>query len=270
MSIWEYSDRIQDKELITEGYSLSNCLFCKTQLLLLLEDNQKKDRKAPDYYVEDLHAEFCPTCGWWRAGKSVRLRNAGGRCSRIPKLGYASYGAVAILRNLDLISISTPIEEIRNFLVAKYESRYDVHPRLFEETVASVFRDLDYQAKVTAYSGDGGIDIVLVGKDSSEIGVQVKRYKNSISVEQIRSFTGALVLSGYTKGIFVTTSRFQSGASKTTKLAGLRGVQIDLLNAERFYDALKITQRAIYRNTGDLIDQLMKQPLTLLTQNTRW
>jgi restriction system protein len=54
---------------------------------------------------------------------------------------------------------------------------------MFEETVASVFRSLGYDATVTAYSGDGGIDVIL-HKGEERIGVQVKRYRNSISVEQ--------------------------------------------------------------------------------------
>ncbi len=270
MSIWKYLDRVENRELIADGLSVSNCLFCKTSLSPLLDQRQDAPRKAPDFWVEHLLAKFCPTCGWWLASRTVRERNMDGKCSHTPRVGHSRFGTIAILRNLDMADLSVPIEEVRDFLVAKYESRYDVHPRLFEETVASVFRDLDYQAKVTAYSGDGGIDIVLVGKDDKEIGVQVKRYRNSIGVEQIRALTGALVLSGYTKGTFVTTSRFQAGANKAANLAALRGIQIELLNAERFYDVLKLAQCATYRNTQDLGDELKELPLVSLSRSAKW
>jgi len=53
-------------------------------------------------------------------------------------------------------------------------------------TVASVFRDCGFHARVTSYSGDGGIEVILERGDET-IGVQVKRYKSAIDAEQIRS-----------------------------------------------------------------------------------
>jgi restriction system protein len=38
---------------------------------------------------------------------------------------------------------------------------YDLHPRVFEEVVGSVFKDHGWQVKVTAYTGDDGVDVVL-------------------------------------------------------------------------------------------------------------
>lgn len=75
-----------------------------------------------------------------------------------------------------------------------------------------------------------------------EIGVQVKRYRNRIKVEQIRALAGALVLRGLTKGVFVTTSDFQRGVDTTTRRYAARGIGIELLNSERFYDALRLGQ----------------------------
>jgi hypothetical protein len=66
-------------------------------------------------------------------------------------------------------------------------------------------------------------------------------------VEAIRALAGALLLGGYTKGIFVTTSHFQSGADRTVALASARGVPIELVDAQRFYDALGIVQREMYQ-----------------------
>jgi restriction endonuclease Mrr len=40
-----------------------------------------------------------------------------------------------------------------------------MNPKLFEDTVASVFQEHGYQARVTGQSGDGGIDVVLDGAD---------------------------------------------------------------------------------------------------------
>ena len=146
--------------------------------------------------------------------------------------------------------MSTPISEIRSYLAARYESRFTLHPRLLEETVASVFGNLGYISVATAYSGDDGIDVILRKADET-IGVQVKRYKDNIEVEQIRSLAGALVLNGFTLGMFVTTSAFQRGAPATAAKLETRGYRIELFDAQRFYDALQIAQREMFRSFRD-------------------
>jgi len=97
----------------------------------------------------------------------------------------------------------------------------------------------------------------MLGGDDRTIGVQVKRTKHNISVEQIRAFTGALVLGGYTKGIFVTTSSFASGVRRTAELAKFRATPIELMDSKRFYDALKLVQRPFYRNKEELIQHIL-------------
>lgn len=94
------------------------------------------------------------------------------------------------------------------------------------------------RATVTSYSNDGGIDAFLM-KDDETIGVQVKRYGKQIEVEQIRALAGALVLKGLTKGIFVTTSTFRSGAKKAIGEYKYRGYKIELIDADRFLSMLE-------------------------------
>ena len=161
---------------------------------------------------------------------------------------------------MDLADIKVPIEEVRAYLLAKYDARFTLHPRLFEETVASVFRTLGYAADVTAYSHDGGIDVIL-RKSREVIGVQVKRYKNRIKVEQINSLAGALLRSDITKGMFVTTSSFQSGAPAAASEFEKRGYQIELIDAARFFDALKLARRRPFSNFDEF---LAEHPLSRL------
>lgn len=184
--------------------------------------------------------EWCRLCGWWKAtdfyDREIRVT--------LPfAIRRVVEGAAGSLRELDLSDLNLPLDEVRKYLVAKYKSRFEMNPRLFEHTVGSVFRSLGYEALVTAYSGDEGIDVVLE-KDSRQIGVQVKCTKRSINVEQIRSLVGALVLKGMTEGIFITTSSFQRGGKRTTALGKVRGYRIKLVDAPRFYDALKLAQAA--------------------------
>jgi restriction system protein len=181
----------------------------------------------------------------------------------MPETFSGSAGALRLLTspNLDL-----PLDELRKYLAAQYESRFAVHPRLFEETVASVFRDLGYRTRVTGYSHDDGIDVVMDGPGDQIIGVQVKRWKNSVTVEQIRAFAGALILGGMTKGMFVTTSGFQSGVPGTAGRFAARGIPIELLNAQRFYDALRVAQINRYQAHQIAVEALLSVPVTVFTQ----
>ena len=83
-------------------------------------------------------------------------------------------------------------------------------------------------------------------------------------------FAGALLLEGYTKGVFVTTSRFQAGADRTARLALLRGIQIDLLDAKKFYGDLSIAQRNVYRRKEEVLELLEGRAFTLLARGGKW
>jgi hypothetical protein len=190
----------------------------------------------PSVQLVERRVRACRVCGWWVAFEESLEKN-------VQHVIVRSYGGVGALKNLDLRDITMPIEEVRAFLTGRYEKRFVMDPVLFEETVASVFRDLGYHASTTARSGDGGIDVILGASDGTEIGVQVKRYKGTIQVDQIRELTGALVLKGLTRGIFVTTSRFASGASQVADLSAFRGYPIELIDGDRFLDQLELVQR---------------------------
>jgi len=106
------------------------------------------------------------------------------------------------------------------------------------------------------YSRDGGIDAFLQ-KDGQTVGVQVKRFRSSIKVEQIRSLAGALLSKGLTKGIFVTTSSFQRGAQPEADHLATKGYAIQLMDSARLFDALKIAQRQKYRSGRDFPKELL-------------
>jgi len=252
MSIWYHSEyrgygRTTDRDLAYQEF----CLYCQTPLSRDTDDERQAELYEEmnygmsDNFTTRAHAVvgMCPACGWWKYGLGIGV---GGRAAE-----YFEFSA-GVLKRLDLTDTSVAIQQVRDYLTAKYESRFDVHPQAFEAVVASVFRDHGYEADVTSYSGDGGIDAIL-SKGTSTIGVQVKRYKeaNRISVAQIRELTGALVIGGYTKGIFVTTSEFQSGADATAAASAANGYPIELVDAPRFYDALKIAQLSSLRELVD-------------------
>jgi restriction system protein len=241
MTIWIYEGISRQPEYV---WSKNTCTFCKNRLELLhKDDDQSHHAKGVVWFTRWLW--ICHTCGWWKA---EGLQDVDDFAHSLKFA--ATYGAAASLRELDLSDVSTPIKDIRSYLAAKFERRFDLKPRLLEETVASIFRDHGYHAIVTAYSGDDGVDVIL-HRGNETIGVQVKRYKDAIEVEQIRSLAGALVLRDMTHGIFVTTSTFQRGAESTADRFETRGYKIELVDAQRFYDALKLAQRTMYGSFAD-------------------
>lgn len=179
---------------------------------------------------------ICPMCAWWCAIDSIVVPAVK------RQIWLLHITATSALMDLALDDISTPLMEVRNHLRRRYEDRHYVHPRVFEEVVASVFRDCGYDACATAYTNDGGIDVVLAGVGGKSIGVQVKRHRRSIQVEQIRSFLGALLLKGHVGGMFVSTSPFQRGAARAAQTASATHVPIELIDADRFFSMLEIAQ----------------------------
>lgn len=256
MSIWLYHDNVADEEAVRSAVSRERCAFCNELLRVLKHSSETNQVHDGEHNEIALHVRTCDTCGWWWATRaSYRLMTNVGKYSVIDPsehIDNSIWAATAVLKKLDPVDISAPISEVRDYLTGKFESRFQFHPRLFEQTVASVFGDLGYRATATAYSGDDGIDVLLVGRDDQTIGVQVKRYKDRIGVGQIREFAGSLYLKGMLSGIFVTTSDFQSGAQTTTaRYEKFRGMRIKLLNAQAFYEQLQLAQRNRYRSLED-------------------
>ena len=244
MSIWKYEHigRYERGDILRE-----TCLYCPQSILKRLKDEPGGTLHGSSPFVSVTVVRACPLCGWWNA---VYEHSSYAEWVR---RGDEFRGAAAVLRELDKADQSAGINEVRDFLAAHYESRFGVNPRIFEEVATSVFRDLGFRAIVTAYTKDGGIDCML-NNGTNSIGVQVKCTKNVVGVEQIRALAGALQLENMTEGMFVTTSRFSSVAETTAEkyLTVDRPTKIELLDAGRFFDALQIAQRTVFRDVSEI------------------
>lgn len=97
------------------------------------------------------------------------------------------------------------------------EKLKNIDPFYFEKVILKLLKKMGYgDFRETSKTGDGGIDGIInedkLGLD--KIYIQAKRYdSNKVREKDIRNFIGAM--SGdTTKGVFVTTSEFDSGALK--------------------------------------------------------
>ncbi len=104
--------------------------------------------------------------------------------------------------------------QVKDELLEKLKS---IDPFYFEKVILILLKKMGYGDFVeTSKTGDGGIDGIInedkLGLD--KIYIQAKRYgENKVREKDIRNFIGAM--SGDTqKGVFVTTSTFDPGATK--------------------------------------------------------
>lgn len=104
--------------------------------------------------------------------------------------------------------------QVKDELLEKLKS---IDPFYFEKVILILLKKMGYGDFIeTSKTGDGGIDGIInedkLGLD--KIYIQAKRYgENKVREKDIRNFIGAM--SGDTqKGVFVTTSNFDSGAIK--------------------------------------------------------
>lgn len=118
--------------------------------------------------------------------------------------------------------------EVLNELIEKVK---DINPYIFENLILILLEKMGYgEFQMTKKSNDGGID-GIINEDKlglEKIYIQTKRYaaKNKVRETDIRNFIGAM--SGDTqKGVFVTTSEFDSKAVEKAQNAHHKIILID-------------------------------------------
>ena len=112
----------------------------------------------------------------------------------------------------------------------------EMSPEFFEKLVLDLLLSMGFGSRnkdmaiVTPTSHDNGVDGIIpedaLGLD--KIYIQAKRYTdNPVSKPEIHKFIGALDEQKATKGVFITTSKFTSGAKETAEKASKKIVLID-------------------------------------------
>lgn len=112
----------------------------------------------------------------------------------------------------------------------------EMSPTFFEKLVLDLLLNMGFGSRsrqmaiVTPTSHDNGVDGIIpedpLGLD--KIYIQAKRYTdNPVSKPEIHKFIGALDEQKASKGVFITTSKFTSGALETANKASKKIVLID-------------------------------------------
>jgi restriction endonuclease Mrr len=98
----------------------------------------------------------------------------------------------------------------------------ELHPRMFEELIAEVFRNQGFDVELTPATHDGGIDLYAARKDSFGsllYVIECKRYRTSckVGIEVVQRLYGVVQSKMATKGIIATTSTFTRSAMEFAK-----------------------------------------------------
>lgn len=117
----------------------------------------------------------------------------------------------------------------------------NLHPSAFERLVQRLLRESGFiQVEVTGQTGDGGVDgkgiMRLSGMLSFHVIFQCKRYRGSVSANQVRDFRGAMV-GRADKGLLITTGNFTKDAIREATRDGAPA--IDLIDGDLLIDRLR-------------------------------
>ena len=182
----------------------------------------------------DQHLCFCMCCGYW---SYLLLQDD-------PFHGDYFYTSKAKLKVFEGEIGSLSIPYLAKYLESNQEKVATLAPAKFEELVASILKEhFGYSLEFVSYGRpDKGIDVLFTEVETGRIGVQVKRYKNPIELSQIHEFTGAMIHNGIDAGIYVTSSRFRSGAYDTAAIMNKKlGLTINLVDGQRLFEFLNIS-----------------------------
>ena len=97
----------------------------------------------------------------------------------------------------------------------------------FEKAVAELYSKQGYSAKTTSYSGDGGVDIILI-KDNSKIAVQCKHHSKPVGPNDVRALMGVVASQGFDRGIFVSLNGFTQTVNTEVRKSKIAIELVDL------------------------------------------
>lgn len=170
------------------------CIYCDERLERLRSGQPSSSAVEPHYPGQGTwNLMACPSCRWWSLSFFDFLSHKDGVAYRY---GYAS----AVFQKFRIDTPEIPVSEIQQYLLKRYDARYDIHPRKLEEILASVFHNHGFDVELTSYSKDGGVDLYLLRSPNGiPVAVQAKRNAKTrrIGVEGINAFLCTLVRHGF-------------------------------------------------------------------------
>jgi HJR/Mrr/RecB family endonuclease len=236
--IWNYTTHTESVPLLKRIFSNPSCPCCKQQPLLTPTDQQSQSNGST--YSEYLQVVVCPECGWWFISKDSWSSYCDDRDRAFQNV-YATGAALARYSALlDSEQITLLCNEVKQHLLGKGVSKaWDA----MEDATLMILKEFGYQARATARSKDGGVDIILDHPVKGTVYVQVKHSKNKIGVEILRELVGTMCIRGINDALLVTSSGFTKGVQRERNSASNAGKIVELIDGERFISALNLSSK---------------------------
>ena len=153
-------------------------------------------------------------------------------------------------QDFDFLVLSTPVDELYDYLAANPVAMQDISHRAFEQLVADILRNHGFVVELTPQTRDGGFDILACRSDavtgSSSFFVECKKWDQSrrVGVGVVRQILGVTSQNQGTKGLVVTSSYFTAPAKALEK-------RFEYRLALKDYDDLVEWIRAISKKWGN-------------------
>lgn len=253
--IWNYPTSTESVPLLKQIFSNPSCPCCKQQPLLTPTDKQSQSDGST--YSEYLQVFVCPECGWWFISKDSWSSYCDDR-DRAFRNVYATGAALARYSALlDSEQITLLCNEVKQHLLGKGVSKAW---GAMEDATLMILKEFGYQARATARSKDGGVDIILDHPVKGTVYVQVKHSKNKIGVEILRELVGTMCIRGINDALLVTSSGFTKGVQRERDSASNAGRIVELIDGERFIAALNLSSKLHIPKLDEILT--VAQPLT--------
>lgn len=247
--IWQYGSRTQSAPLLSAVFGNSVCPCCKDSPTLSVTD--RKDESDGRRYSQYIKVMRCESCGWWFASDDQWDSSCGSLPDRAIRILSATGAALRTFApgpdEQQLISLESEIEA--HLLGHGASTAWAV----LERVTKGVFREFGYEARVTARSKDGGIDVIVDHNDYGDVYAQVKHTKNKVGVRVLRELVGTMAINGATNSLLVTSSQCTRGVTKEQALAAQRGFVVELVDGNRLLSSLNLT----YRRSPPTVDEIM-------------
>ena len=150
-----------------------------------------------------------------------------------PMFSALAYGLLAICLAGAAVSLIRQLGQRRLFTKqTSIRSIRELSWLEFEHFVLEAFRRQGYDAKLTKAGADGGVDVVLNGKDGVKL-VQCKQWKaKQVGVKAIRELAGVVAAQNAQGGIFVCSGTYTNDAQSFARNADIEligGKQLERL-----------------------------------------
>lgn len=266
---YDHTDLDDESVFFAKALRAKQCPCCAIPLTKFEHELSTKAPEPGNAVDRWLCLDICLSCGWWHFNRDLEsaLEDTTGRTVRATWWELTH----ALQIEINISEDSLPVEDLRRYLLRKWDDRKLISAQGAEDLVSSLLKDHlggeVHRSTANANASDGGIDLYTVFSSNGSIrrAIQVKRRISGDveAVTDVRNFVGAMVLEDFDQGIFVTTaSRFSKPAKQIPEKAkrSKARLSLDLIDGQELYEILAASSAAAEAQVPALVaaDQLWK------------